>query len=963
MQAGGIAYVIRVPGQSSGAFNTVRSSSGSLLQVTQVRNFSTPISTTAAQAFLDTEQGPPVPVVRAEGSSDPNATFLEIGGDPQNRVYFERDPAQNLVLSVPGFEAPLNLYSDPASSVAVIIEFNQAVDPSDTNISDTRLRLEFLDRFGVWQPLETKVILVANCTETGARVRLDPIGILPQGSQLRAFVGAGLRDLVGESGLAPISNFAVTPTREVFFTSLNPADSGSDEFAESFDFGGTTALSFQDTTALFDAPAASWGSGRLSAAFSFQGTGGPGGTFDWLVRDGDRLVVDTDNGSITAADGITTQSTADGVIDVRNMTIELGGSVRVQGSRPLSINATGTVIIRGVLDASGFDAKDVLAINSGNQKEVGGTRGPGGGGGGDASEVVTNSTPRGSFGQGPGVLVNAGGQGGETGYAPANPKDARRPGGGAGGRFALDQGAGLVAQAGLPGNALATGAVSAQQPPSGGAVSSGPFVDGDSTNNFFGTKALGAPGNVTGLIRGELAGLWGGYGGGGGGNADPAAAFPTPNWTPASDEKGGAGGGGGGGLHIRALGPILFGDRGLIRCTGGRGAIGENVQQQDHIGGNGGSGSGGHVILETASFVDFTDAGAATGSRDCIDAQGGLKITGFEPAGADGFSDGGAGGPGVIQLHVPDSLRAPSNSSLTSDIVVPNGLGDPIDRVTSPPASIQVPAFGARSLARSKWISIGGADQRPTAGPALLEFLFQGVETTGTVTGDQGKVLVAGEEVQPLPALLDEDLEGNPNATVLADRLTLSLTGSSITTPFSGSTGGVSNQIYLRNPSLFEQFVLRLSVGATEQDFVVASASYSEGLAGAGDERLNLAVADEGTDLQDFINANTAGGTVHYRLFPRFFRVLTGGVENSLPSTAFVRMTFQGAQDNGLGAPDENNLLVDWTGDISQFSALPAGQLQFFRFEVEFELAANGGSVSADTQPIALDFLKIPFVF
>jgi len=227
---------------------------------------------------------------------------------------------------------------------------------------------------------------------------------------------------------------------------------------------------------------------------------------------------------------------------------------------------------------------------------------------------------------------------------------------------------------------------------------------------------------------------------------------------------------------------------------------------------------------------------------------------------------------------------------------------------------------------------------------------------------DQGKVLVSGEQVQPLAPLLDEDLEGNANVTVLADRLTLSVTGASLA-PFSGTTGGVSNDLYLRTPSLLEQFVLRLSVGATQQDFVVASATYSEGLAAPGDERLNLTVADEGSDLQDFINANTAAGTVHYQLVPRFFRILTGGVENALPSTAFVRLRFQATQDDGTGSPDENNLLVDWTGDISQFNSLLPGQLQFFRFEVEFELAANGGSVSSDTQPVTLDFLKIPFVF
>jgi inorganic pyrophosphatase len=102
---------------------------------------------------------------------------------------------------------------------------------------------------------------------------------------------------------------------------------------------------------------------------------------------------------------------------------------------------------------------------------------------------------------------------------------------------------------------------------------------------------------------------------------------------------------------------------------------------------------------------------------------------------------------------------------------------------------------------------------------------------------------------------------------------------------------------------------------------------------------------------------------VRYTLVPRSFRIQTGGVENSLPTGTIVRIRFQGAADNGIGQPDENNPLVPWTGDISDFNSLLAGELQFFRFEVEFELNQTGGPVSPDTQPIQLDFLRIPFVF
>src|SRR5262249_45558286 len=120
LQPGGVSYVLRIEGLNTSA-NTVRSTDGVPLGAQQVRTFSTPASTQSLIAFQDTAEGPPEPVVRDQGSAEVDASYVEIGGDPDQRVYFEHDPDRNLVLSVPGFETPLNLYSDAASAVAVVI--------------------------------------------------------------------------------------------------------------------------------------------------------------------------------------------------------------------------------------------------------------------------------------------------------------------------------------------------------------------------------------------------------------------------------------------------------------------------------------------------------------------------------------------------------------------------------------------------------------------------------------------------------------------------------------------------------------------------------------------------------------------------------------------------------------------------------------------------------------------------
>jgi len=959
-------YEIVVVGTSpTGATNTVRSAGGALLGVTQVRHFSTPSPTTPGQLFQDKKPNQsPEPVLREQGSSELQATYLEVGGDPDNRVYFELDPLQNLVLSVPGFEAPLNMYSDPATRLAVVIEFDQAVNPSSDNISSDRVRLEFLAFGGTWVPLGTRVTLLDNCSETGASVRLEPIGIVPPESKLRAVVLPSFEDLVSETNTQSQVNFAVTDTAAVVFTSLTPDDQKSDQLPESFDFGGEDPLSNQDTAALFGSPVAEWGDGLLESAFQFDGTGGPGGAFDWLVKSTDDLILDTDQDTLTGADGVTIQEVVGGVLNVRNLTIQAGGTVRVQGPNPLRINATGDVAIRGLLDLSGFDADDVSALNSGDVLEEGAEGAAGGGKGGNANEVLTNSTARGSRGQGPFGEVNTGGQGGETGFSAAiNGKDARRPGGGGGGRFARDQGT-LVAQAGSDGSPLATSAVTGTIPPKGGLVGAGSFPNIDNRDDLFGLRPIVEVGVLTELLQGELPSLWAGYGGGGGGNANPSAAFPTPNWTRSSDEKGGAGGGGGGALHIRALGKIIFGSTGQIVCDGGEGGLGENTLLQDHVGGSGGSGSGGHVILETASFIDFTDGNPLLAAHECVRAAGGPQVQGPATTGGP-VSFGGAGGPGVLQVHVPNTLLSPSNSPLTSDIIVPNasvGSVDPLDDVMSPPGIVAIPEFGAKSQARSDWISIGGADQKPDGSVALLQFLFGGIQTAAGP--DEGKVITTNGVVQPLPELLDEDLEGSSTLTLEPDRVTVTVSGTSLDVFLNGTTSGLSNDLYLRSPTLLENFALVLELAEdpdTNQEFTVGSAVYDEGATLLGDEELRITVADEGAgDLQDFVTANTGAGTIHLRLVPRYFRVTTGGVPDALPDGSYVRILFQAARDDGSGTPQE---LTPFVADISSFNGLIPGDLQFFRFEVEFELDALGTGVTADTDAVSLQFLSVPFVF
>ncbi|MCZ6598203.1 MAG: hypothetical protein O7B99_11240, partial [Planctomycetota bacterium] len=164
---------------------------------------------------------------------------------------------------------------------------------------------------------------------------------------------------------------------------------------------------------------------------------------------------------------------------------------------------------------------------------------------------------------------------------------------------------------------------------------------------------------------------------------------------------------------------------------------------------------------------------------------------------------------------------------------------------------------------------------------------------------------------------------------------------------------------FLRTPALLKNAVLRLedaATGLTFSDFDIISATYDD----AGIV-LRITADPAGPSPATFISSQAPDDVV-YRVIKRFFRVSTGGVADSLPDTAFVRILFMAAAADADGQPDEANPVVDWTPDISDFNLVAPGLLDFFRYEVEFNLAASG-ALTSETEAISLEFLRFPFSF
>ncbi|HTF88560.1 MAG TPA: Ig-like domain-containing protein [Planctomycetota bacterium] len=985
---GGVAYEVRVVGQS--AFS-VRSTSGDILSTAEQRLFVTPNSTDPGTLFFDTVPGSPTPLIRSAASITTDASYVEIGGDPSNRVYFER--ANNGVVSLEnGFELPHNLLSDVASHAAFLIAFNQPVDSSPANLDPSRIRLEFLDQGGAWQGLTSLITLESNCVGTGALLRIEPQGALPSGSQLRIFLAPEFRDIVGETNSITQTSFAPSTTSAAQLVQ-------GDSLEEEFIVHGIEAGSHEDIAPPVGLPIADWGGGALTTAFGFSGTGGGGnGDFDWEVKAGQMFVLDTTNATIVGGPNFaptTQQVIIGGVLDLRNFRVVQGGTLRIQGPNPVTILASGSVVIDGVIEVSGSDSHGVSTLLTPQLPEPGAAGVGGGGRGGTGSPLVNTSDPKGANGVGAFGIPDLGGTGGEASFwtgGPNNPTATRGSGGGGGalgpnqlltpGGVADQTFLGLDAEPGFNnlfvGNPPSLGALSGQNPPKGGAIGRSPFTDVSATNDFFGNSFD----QTTGLITvGELSRPWAGGGGGGGGDAIWSNGTPFPPPTNANDRKGAGGGGGAGSLQILSLGTIKFGATGAIKCRGGTGGGGENSGGIDRVGGGSGGGSGGHVILQTAGKIDLTLAtGAnqisiiATGGQGGagVNDTGGAKLmlgamqetqpsldacpSPFTPGTCQGpiSGAGGDGGPGIIQLHTPGGLSG-------GDILLPPGrtLAQMCKPTPVSASSTQrlIPTFGRASVARSIWIPMGLGGFDPAAAfaactdiqgnfrPATFDF--------GNVNTITGEVLSTAGVVNLGPTLL-----GPANIAVAPNLPFVTVSGRTLVMDASPLIGG-PQEYFLHNPSLLKRATLRLSqVGVPSNNLrfdVVAAAFISNSVP----PTLTLTVAADDPQLTSF----SAPGGVATELIPTYFKIRTSGVKDSLPPSASVFLKFQAAPATSNGLPNAAAAVPPVPGsDIAVLNA-DAGNpcFRFLRFQVEFDIDKLGQGITPQTPLPSLDFLRLPF--
>lgn len=979
LEPGSVTYQLAVVGADVNAGIAVRSVGGTVLSQSQQRVFQTPAGTDPASIFFDVvPNGSATPLVQnGAGTAAVSSRVVFSEEDPESGELVENEfdfliGLDGMPVEVPG--VPINLYSGDGQDVSVLLEFDQPVNPSADNVNTDRVQLQFLEDEGLstetWSQLPTEVVLEANCTSTGALVRIRPIGILPQGARFRVQISNAFEDLIGTPGALVLNNFASFRTNSTDNPGFTDSGALGDEVFLPFNVPAGQVGSFEQVEPDFVEPVATWENGQLRASFDFAGTGGEAGTFDWEVPGGSAFPFNTSFQQITGGPGFQATSSInvlDGVLQVRNLRVPADAVLRASGPNPLRIFATGTVEILGTIDVSGAAGPDTNQLQSPNVAKTGAPSNCGGGRGGGASQITNTSTPKGGTGFGAFNAPAGGGEGGESAYLMTNNALGRTASGGGGGSFANVDASGNDVEGvqGGTGAANAFSAVTDTQPAIGGMPGPSPFVDNDDTNDFFGLRTEGDA-----LIVGELEQPWAGAGGGGGGDSTNSNSFPQQGTFVLSKELAGAGGGGGGGqLQILSLGDITFsGPNARVVSDGGRGGRGESSNFLNGIGGSGGAGSGGHIILQTAGNLDIDDLvkpdpvpipqlGGEEVVLDAFSAAGGPGGPGqdFIYTNANGplIGAGGAGSAGVIQIHVR-----------STDNIIP-GVGK-LNNFSVPDPWICAPTYGAVSRARTIYLPLGGARLNPLSDIEQVFFNFQGVDLTANIEDpddedetipnpDFGRVLTAGNQVTQLNSILDGTvLDVDPiNSAVSVDASAL-LTD--VSAPF-------SNDIYLRNTELLRQFGMRLSSGANVVTFSVAEGSFD-----SDTDELTLVLIDPTGTLVNFTDPG-----VDFDLVPRFYRVFTNGVPDFLPDSASVKFRFQGVGSDANGNPDPTNILVpqqsseggaEFTSNIQEFNDSPAaGILDYVRMEIEFDLDAEQTGLQVTNPRPVLDFARLVLKF
>ena len=494
--------------------------------------------------------------------------------------------------------------------------------------------------------------------------------------------------------------------------------------------------------------------------------------------------------------------------------------------------------------------------------------------------------------------------------------------------------------------------------------------DGTTANDFWGNR-LNDDGTVT---RGELLTPWAGSGGGASGDSQTMSrvvggvivplpdVFPARPFPPGSGyyRKGAPGGGGGGQFQIMAIGAIIIGDNATIMANGGIGHGGEStIYTYGQVSGSGG-GSGGHIIIHSATAIDLSQIylGAASTPLDLvnltpeivIEAEGGRRgwagawnsrignSSIYDGNGDLQYGRGGAGGNGVIQFHVPDPANdyfwpTLARNGITAYLQPGGGafltdrLEVVLDFFTSPKPVALLPIFSPSSQFQSKWIDTGmaylhldGLGDYPVWSDS--DFSFKGIDTSS------GDVESSGGMVDLLPTMLTAPASSGVFAAA------------SLTIPNAAAVwNGLED--FLRHPAALVGYSV-LPDSSSMNELVIVDAEYDRLL----DVLILTTDIDEGS-MNALVGAN-------WSIRPRFFTVATTGLRDGLPPSAKVNVQFQASDDPDSGTISPSP--TTWTSDMSQLDGL-----RFLRYRVIFDIDATGAGISSSNPRPELDYIKVPF--
>ena len=884
---------------------------------------------------------------------------------PVDPAFFDVEPFGPPVGSMADLVSiPLNTFTAPAEPI--LVKFDQPIDPRPSNLATptgepvVQLQFEEPPASGTWLLVPSTLTLLSNCVpeldiaggdpcpvSQSATVAVTPLGILPEGRQGRIVVKAGLDDIGGDQSTTTdfvLDAFAIE--------AADPPPGEADAFDETFD---DTALEDATSPLLITTPPAvlaDWGDGVLRAAEPFPAPALTGAQqFNLTVAGGQTVEIDTIVDTLIGTDGNSQPAqltVVGGVVNLHNLNVGItgsgGGRILATGPNPLVFNCTGNATIGGTTGSLGVGEINVdggfgldVVQDSASQPDPGAEGNCGGGKGGDSSPDNNQSSQRGGVGTGAANLAGGGGRGGHSCFGTVDPVNRRGAGGG-GGSFGT-----LLGVVGFPGGPLGTDALTGSGAAGGGEPGPGAFTNVLSTDDFRGTKLT--PGGPTPFLLGELQTLRGGAGGGAGGDSVAGPTFPNPTFASAGttgDEKGGRGGGGGGVLVIRCAGTFTLNATGVLRARGGAGGDGESTVNNpaNRVGGGGGGGSGGMIVIEALTTPPLPapqspiTIATGTANNERLRVKGGAGGLG---GGAAPGNAGGAGGDGVLQIHTP-TVNLTGSSTVVSGAALVTTLPTSTADILPPVNHILLPAFSRISRARTRWINTGQTPLGNAGGP-FYEWV---VPPPGTPIGTVLNNSTNGEYpltntglVKTVAGVVDQ-----PASNLVGDVPIGSVTAQSITIPLAALTAA-----NFLNPAAMVGFELNPNSGQALQTFTIVSGTTS------GSNAVFTTDPADGS----MTNVLPVAATTPVEIGPRFFRIRTGGVEDSLPVGATIRFQFEGATN-----VSPTGVVTGSTGFQSELNLLNGKP--FIRVQVEFDLTGLGAPSSSLPQP-EIEFLKLPIRF